>query len=60
MFVVKVEEPWSVASNMSVSDDGKATWTPGIATADDNWLYMSAVCYLYGLGVGGNVKRRYR
>ena len=44
-----VEQPWSVANNVSVSDDGKAR--VGVGSGDDNWLYMSAVCYLYGLGV---------
>lgn len=57
--VFKVEEPWSVASNISVSDDDQAASarTPGVESTDDNWLYMSAVCYLYGLGVGTNPTR---
>lgn len=45
-----IELPWSVSNNVSVSDDGKyakATAGPG-RLGDDNWLYMSAVCYLYG------------
>ena len=37
------EEPWSVSSNVSVSDHRGST------SLDDDWLYMSAVCYLYGL-----------
>ena len=36
-----VELPWSRASNESISDDHKSA-------NDDNWLYMSAVCYLFG------------
>ena len=55
-----------VANNVSVSDDGKAARARaasgngggggggvggGSGSGDDNWLYMSAVCYLYGLGV---------
>jgi len=40
-----VELPWSVSSNVSVSDDGKLGRQD---VGDDNWLYMSAVCYLYG------------
>ena len=42
-----VEQPWSIGNNVSVSDDGKY----GVGVEDDNWLYMSAVCYLYGRGV---------
>jgi sialate O-acetylesterase len=41
---------WSVSNNLSVSDDGKRR-TQGqasVGTMDDNWLYMSAVCYLFG------------
>lgn len=41
---------WSVANNISVSDDGKSLLEVG-APLDDNWLYMSAVCYLYGLNI---------
>ena len=40
-----VELPWSIASNVSISDDGAHD------ANDDNWLYMSAVCYLYGLEI---------
>eukprot|EP01052_Picozoa_sp_SAG31_P033218 SAG31_NODE_3727_length_3946_cov_2.007798_3_plen_107_part_00 len=40
--------PWAVSSNVSVSDDGK-TLQSGAGSSDDNWLYMSAVCYLFGL-----------
>eukprot|EP00462_Mataza_sp_D1_P021035 CAMPEP_0175129262 /NCGR_PEP_ID=MMETSP0087-20121206/5373_1 /TAXON_ID=136419 /ORGANISM="Unknown Unknown, Strain D1" /LENGTH=352 /DNA_ID=CAMNT_0016411389 /DNA_START=13 /DNA_END=1068 /DNA_ORIENTATION=- len=36
-----VEETWQISSNISVSQDNK----PG--PFDDNWLYMSAVCFLY-------------
>ena len=45
--------PWAVSSNVSVSDDGKAQLGAGSSTgsADDNWLYMSAVCYLFGLNI---------
>jgi len=42
-----VREPWSVSSNLSVSQNSKLSATSG----DDNWLYMSAVCYLYGLNI---------
>lgn len=45
--LIRVEQPWSVANNLSVSDDGKL----GVAVGDDDWLYMSAVCYLYGRGL---------
>ena len=37
------EAAWSVSSNLSVSDHR------GAPSLDDDWLYMSAVCYLYGL-----------
>ena len=45
--------PWAVSRNVSVSDDGKAQLGAGSSTgsADDNWLYMSAVCYLFGLNI---------
>lgn len=36
-----VELPWSRSSNESISDDHKGA-------NDDDWLYMSAVCYLFG------------
>ena len=47
-----VEEPWNVSSRATVSDDGcpkcnstaSGRWGSGLG--DDNWLYMSAVCYL--------------
>ena len=45
---------WSVSSNVSVSDDGKLARvgsSSSSSSADDNWLYMSAVCYLYGLNI---------
>lgn len=42
--------PWAVSSNVSVSDDGKSLRASSGA-ADDNWLYMSAVCYLFGLNI---------
>merc|ERR1711871_1239137 len=35
-----VQQEWSVASNTTISDD--------LSANDDNWLYMSAVCYLFG------------
>ena len=35
-------EVWSISSNESISDDGKS------GENDDDWLYMSAVCYFYG------------
>ena len=41
--------PWSVSSNISVSDDGKTLRDHMLG--DDNWLYMSAVCYLFGLNI---------
>ena len=41
----KVEEVWSVSSPEAVSMD------LGSGVGDDNWLYMSAVCYLFGLEV---------
>ena len=37
-----VQLPWSVSSNTTISDDKQGP-------NDDDWLYMSAVCYLYGL-----------
>ena len=40
-----VELPWSVASSVSISQNNGHT--PAGAN-DDNWLYMSAVCYLFG------------
>ena len=40
------EEAWSVSNNVSVSDDSPEGQ---LRSGDDNWLYMSAVCYLYGL-----------
>ena len=42
--------PWAVSSNVSVSDDGKYLRS-GAGSEDDNWLYMSAVCYLFGLNI---------
>lgn len=46
-----VELPWSRASNVSISQsnarEAQETDTHG-RVLDDNWLYMSAVCYLYG------------
>ena len=45
------EESWSVGNNISVSDNSHRA-RPGAVdphSRDDNWLYMSAVCYLYGL-----------
>jgi sialate O-acetylesterase len=41
-----VELPWSRASRKTISDDGAAP-----STNDDDWLYMSAVCYLFGLEI---------
>eukprot|EP00936_MAST-01D_sp_MAST-1D-sp1_P000222 g222.t1 len=54
--LLRVEQPWAIANNVSVSDDGSrvsvgAGAGAGLGVGDDNWLYMSAVCYLYGLGV---------
>ena len=50
-----VEEAWAVSSQRAVSDDGcpKCNGTAGsraedVGLGDDNWLYMSAVCYIYG------------
>jgi sialate O-acetylesterase len=44
-----IEEPWAVSSNISVDQPG-AIVAPasGLGAGDDNWLYMSAVCWLYG------------
>ena len=42
------ELAWSVSSNVSVSDDGAASSALGAQVGDDDWLYMSAVCYLFG------------
>eukprot|EP00041_Stephanoeca_diplocostata_P033498 m.1108937 g.1108937 ORF g.1108937 m.1108937 type:complete len:474 (+) comp24352_c0_seq33:177-1598(+) len=42
-----VEEQWSISSNASVSDDHKRT-EDGQGVFDDDWLYMSAVCYIFG------------
>ncbi|EOD10902.1 hypothetical protein EMIHUDRAFT_104986 [Emiliania huxleyi CCMP1516] len=39
-----VELPWSVASNVSISMNAPRAG----GANDDNWLYMSAVCYLFG------------
>ena len=54
----KVEENWAVSSKAAVSMDGcpkcanttTATGSlgSGDGSGDDNWLYMSAVCYIYG------------
>ena len=38
-----VEQVWSVSSNVSISQDNKA----GSGANDDDWLYMSAMCYFY-------------
>ena len=32
-----------------MSDDGQKGAAAGVGASDDNWLYMSAVCYLFGL-----------
>ena len=42
--------------NRTVSDDGKLVRAggsrgQGVGAGDDNWLWMSAVCYLYGLNI---------
>ena len=42
----RVEEPWAVASNVSVDQNNRAGGYPG-GWGDDSWLYMSAVCWLY-------------
>lgn len=39
-----VEEPWAVSSPSAVSMNQAGV-------DDDNWLYMSAVCYLFGLHI---------
>ena len=45
----KIEEPWAVGSNVSVSMNAKPHANrDGVDSGDDNWLYMSAVCWLYG------------
>ena len=41
----KVEEVWSVSSPEAVSMD------LGGGVGDDNWLYMSGVCYVFGVEV---------
>lgn len=45
------EERWSRGNNVSVSDDAAShlLGAVDVHSRDDNWLYMSAVCYLYGL-----------
>ena len=49
------EQRWSISSNLSISQDSGS----GGAANDDNWLYMSAMCYFYGQrifeGLGGSV-----
>lgn len=42
----KIEESWSVSSPKAVSMNVK---NPGAGANDDNWLYMSAVCYLFAI-----------
>jgi len=57
----EVEEPWAVSSRTAVSDDGcphcnatssatsaHSSSSDNLGLGDDNWLYMSAVCWLYG------------
>jgi len=57
----QVEEQWAVSSKNATTDDGCPHCngsTPdavGAAlrdgTEDDNWLYMSAVCYIFGKNI---------
>ncbi len=45
-----VEQPWAVGSSASVSMNANATRAArgdGGGANDDDWLYMSAVCWLY-------------
>eukprot|EP00911_Craspedida_sp_UC1_P001902 UC1_evm2s1460 len=55
-----IEASWAISSNVSVSDDGKMLRVSSSAglndhhsgpLGDDNWLYMSAVCWLYGRNI---------
>lgn len=43
-----VELPWSISSNISISDDHRTEDDSMVDVNNDNWLYMSAVCYLFG------------
>lgn len=47
-----IEENWTISSPSGVSQDisknGKTTFSSAL---DDNWLYMSAVCYLFGVEI---------
>lgn len=49
-----VEQPWSVGSSASVSmhsaeiEARSPSLGVDVASRDDNWLYMSAVCWVYG------------
>lgn len=43
-----VELPWSIASNISISDNHHVIPRISSSVGDDNWLYMSAVCYIFG------------
>ena len=59
----QVEEQWAVSSKNATTDDGCPHCngsTPDAAglgaalrdgTEDDNWLYMSAVCYIFGKNI---------
>ena len=40
-----MEEPWAVANNVSISQSHNNV---AVGVGDDNWLYMSAVCWIYG------------
>lgn len=44
-----VEEPWSVSGPSAVSMNRRAQDLGG--PLDDDWLYMSAVCYLFGVNI---------
>ena len=44
----RVEQNWSVCSNVSISmDNAPGRRIEKVGSGDDDWLYMSAVCYLY-------------
>ena len=57
----QVEEQWAVSSKNATTDDGCPHCngsTPDAdgavlrdGTEDDNWLYMSAVCYIFGKNI---------
>ena len=60
----QVEEQWAVSSPSAVSMNipsltlglGSGSGS-GSGLGDDNWLYMSAVCYLYGMHIHAHTKK---